>query len=135
MAHVVNEKLEVIDTLEKRDDFKHFVKINKYVIVKFSATWCNPCQRIKEPFINFYKDSLKYNKEIKLILVDIDENREIPNLVRIKSVPTMIFYCSGDMENSCNSSAIENVKRFFETSLQNIKKNENSKEYMLDMDD
>ena len=100
------------------------LKINKYVIVKFSATWCNPCQRIKEPFINFYKDSLKYNKEIKLILVDIDENREIPNLVRIKSVPTMIFYCSGDMENSCNSSAIENVNRFFETSLQNIKKNE-----------
>ena len=35
---------EIIE-IKKRDEFKTYVKNNKFVIVKIGATWCGPCKR------------------------------------------------------------------------------------------
>ena len=133
MANIVNEKMEVIGNFEKRSDFKEYVKNNKFVIVKFSATWCGPCQRIKDIFTNYYKSALSYEKDIKLVLVDIDEDREVSNLLRVRSVPTMVSYINNTLEYTCTSSNQEDVKKFFEDTVLKIKSYNSSKSYYTDV--
>jgi thioredoxin 1 len=133
MANIVNEKMEVIGNFEKRSDFKEYVKNNKFVIVKFSATWCGPCQRIKDIFKTYYNSALSYEKDIKLVLVDIDEDREVSNLLRVRSVPTMVSYINNTLEYTCTSSKQEDVKHFFEDTVLKIKSYNNSKSYYTDV--
>tara|TARA_B100000900_G_C20564168_1_gene710295 strand:- start:385 stop:792 length:408 start_codon:yes stop_codon:yes gene_type:complete len=133
MAEIVDKNFEVVDTIDNRTKFKEYVKNNKYVILKFSATWCKPCQNMKDIFKKYYISSLNYNDDIKLILVDIDKDSEISNLLRIRSVPTLVSYVNGDMEYVCTSSADNNIKKFFEDTILKIKSYINAQEYFTDV--
>jgi thioredoxin 1 len=60
-------------------------------VIKFGADWCGPCRMMKPTM-----DSLseKYNIEgsdIKITDVNVDENPDLSNLHKIKSIPTLIF--------------------------------------------
>ena len=54
------------------------------VIVDFYASWCGPC-KMMAPILESIKS--KYEGSIKIIKVDIDENREIASKYSIMSVP------------------------------------------------
>ncbi len=134
MAEIVNENLETIGQIKDRNEFKQYVKDNRYVMVKFSAEWCGPCKRIAPAFKNYFKSALSFNKDIKLILVDIDKDSEVSNLLRIRSVPTMVTYVNGVLEYSCNSSAENDVKQYFEKSIVKMNEYNNSTKYFTNVE-
>ena len=63
---------------------------NKLLIVDFYATWCGPCKKIA-PLLEQRSEKLA-DKNVKIIKVDVDEAKEIAELCKIESMPTIIFY-------------------------------------------
>lgn len=67
---------------------------NGIVLVDFYATWCGPCQMLS-PVIDSIKQ--KNIENLEIIKVDIDENPEIASKYQVMSVPTLLFFCDGNL--------------------------------------
>lgn len=55
-------------------------------ILKFTADWCGPCQKIK-PFLH----DLEHDMDIPVISVDVDENDDLRNEYGVTAMPTIVF--------------------------------------------
>lgn len=60
---------------------------NVSVVVKFGATWCKPCTKIKRYFKN---QTMSY--AVTLIDVDVDIHETLRDEYNIKALPTFLFY-------------------------------------------
>lgn len=88
---------EGVTTIENMSvvDFKQILGEidNKILIIKFSAGWCKPCQKIK-PFVEYAFTTLPQN--VITIENDIDETMDLyASLKRkkmVKGVPTILAY-------------------------------------------
>lgn len=66
------------------------MKIYQSTLVKFGATWCNPCNQAEK--------FLAQNHQGQYESIDITENEDIARQYGIKSVPTFItFDSTGDI--------------------------------------
>jgi len=68
-------------------------KSNIPCIIDFYATWCKPCDKIKQDLIELEK----INKDIIFYMVDIEEEYELAELFSIKNLPTLIL-CSNNQD-------------------------------------
>ena len=55
-------------------------------VLKFSATWCNPCKAYKPVFEQVSKE----NPDIEFKEIDIEQNEDLAEEYNIMSVPTTI---------------------------------------------
>jgi len=76
-------------------DFENEVmKSDGLVVVDFFATWCGPCKMIA-PILEQLSE--EFGDTVKIVKIDVDEDREIANLYSIKSMPTLIFLKYGEI--------------------------------------
>lgn len=61
-----------------------------HLLFYFTATWCGPCQRIK-PILQKISDGAEASK-LEVYMIDIDENEELAEEFKIRSVPTFYLY-------------------------------------------
>jgi thioredoxin 1 len=66
---------------------------DKPVIVDFWAEWCGPCHAVA-PVLD--KIAEERQGELKLVKVNIDEERELSDRYGIASIPTMILFKNGE---------------------------------------
>jgi len=66
---------------------------DKPVIVDFWAEWCGPCHAVS-PVLD--KIVAERGDELKLVKVNIDEERELAERFGIASIPTMILFRDGE---------------------------------------
>lgn len=69
--------------INTRVEYKNFISEHKYCIVKVSAGWCGPCQRVKPWFMERFN---QMPDNVHLILVDADEG-DLANGLRVKGIP------------------------------------------------
>mmetsp|Transcript_66566 Transcript_66566/g.214526 ORF Transcript_66566/g.214526 Transcript_66566/m.214526 type:complete len:108 (+) Transcript_66566:100-423(+) len=78
----------------------------KAVFVDFTATWCGPCQKIKEPFHQLAKD----NPNGVFLSVDVDENEEVAEKYGVNAMPTFMVFKSKEMQESFTGADIKRLE-------------------------
>ena len=122
--------LELLDDyLTEKDliNFQNNSLPNQVLIIKFTATWCMPCKKIKSITEECVKTIPKF---IKFIEIDIDESIELymklKNKKMVNGIPAILAYKGGEHEywyipdDSCLVGNIEEVKKFFERTIKMI---------------
>lgn len=72
------------------------VRSTQPVVVDFYADWCGPC-KIIEPVI--HQLSKEYEGKVKFVKVDTDANQELAMQFGIMSIPTVMFFAKGKVED------------------------------------
>ncbi len=74
--------------------FDKIIQENKVVLVDYYAPWCAPCKKMLPTM-----DSLenKYTNNLKILKINIDENKEFAKQQNVSSVPTIIVYKNGSI--------------------------------------
>lgn len=66
------------------------------VVVDFYADWCGPCKVI-EPIMHRLAD--EYDGKVKFVKIDTDTNQELATQFGIMSIPTVMFFAKGKVED------------------------------------
>lgn len=71
------------------NSFNNIVKdnMNKIIVLKFTASWCGPCQRIKKD----YQKLIDTFPNIIFTEIDVDEMEKLAEHFEISCMPTFIF--------------------------------------------
>lgn len=81
----------------KHIDSQEFEKIlqdkDGAYLVDFWATWCGPCKMLAPVFESV---SEKFS-DVSFCKIDVDENMEAAQAVRVAAVPTLIFVRHGEI--------------------------------------
>jgi thioredoxin 1 len=81
-------------TAVKEDTFSQEVlESDKPVIVDFWAEWCGPCHAVAPVLDRIVEERAG---DVKLVKVNIDEERGIAERSGIASIPTMILFKDGE---------------------------------------
>ncbi len=81
-----NKKTEGVISLL---DFRQKIAGSKPVLVDFSAVWCMPCKKMK-PMID--KLTVEMQKDVDIIMVDVDKSAEVANAYNVDAMPTLILF-------------------------------------------
>lgn len=82
---------EVIAVTDKATLDK-YIKGDKPVIVKFSATWCPPCKAIAPMY---KKQSSEFKGKVAFLAVDINDALELAQKHAVNGVPTFLYFKDG----------------------------------------
>jgi len=66
---------------------------NEVILLIFSASWCGPCQRLKEKLKDENDEIISQMKDLKYLIIDIDEeeNENICKIYQVSSIPYQVF--------------------------------------------
>lgn len=89
---------KIISVFENRQDFFNLLKVNPgLVIIKFGATWCGPCKKIKYVVDGFFATS---PDNVICADVDVDESFDLYGYFKSKKmvngIPVMLCYIKGN---------------------------------------
>ena len=71
------------------------------VVVDFSASWCQPCQKMKPLLEQFAVDT----PQAKVVVVDVDEAPQAVERFGIMSVPTYMVFAGGTKKRIMTGAA------------------------------
>ena len=87
---------ETVQKIEGSRFQDEVVKSSIPVLVDFYADWCGPC-KMMDPVINIL--SKEYQGRVKFVKIDTDLNQELAMQFGIMSIPTMMFFSKGKVED------------------------------------
>jgi thioredoxin 1 len=91
------------------------LKSNIPVLVDFYADWCGPCHAIA-PTIEALSN--EFDGKVKFVKVDVDANQGVASRYEIMSIPTIMLFENGKVEDSIVGAYPANVyKQHIERAL------------------
>ena len=72
------------------------VKSELPVVVDFYADWCGPCKIIAPVLEQLSKE---YKGRAKFVKINTDDNQELASQFGIMSIPTVMFFSKGKVED------------------------------------
>jgi thioredoxin 1 len=83
-------------------NFKEVVTTDKPVLIDFWAPWCGPCRMIA-PIID--ELATEYAGKAIIAKCDVDTSSEVSLKFGIRSIPTLLFFKSGELKEKIVGSA------------------------------
>ena len=77
------------------NNFENFINNNDITLIDFYADWCGPCKALS-PVID---EIAKSQTHIAVGKVNVDEEKELANKYRVRSIPTMVVFKGGKEVN------------------------------------
>jgi thioredoxin 1 len=74
------------------EKFNELINGETPVLVDFSAEWCGPC-KMMAPVLEQLKE--KMEDKVRIVKIDVDNNRELAFKYNIRSVPTLMLFQDG----------------------------------------
>ncbi|QFZ27182.1 putative thioredoxin protein [Clavispora lusitaniae] len=102
--HQLTSPME-IQYVKNEADFESHLRQNKYLVANFTASWCGPCQAIK-PMVDQIYANPKFSK-IEIVRVDLDDCGPVAAKYVVTSVPTFIFFESGEEVDRAHASSLK----------------------------
>jgi thioredoxin len=91
------------------DNFNSIKNGNGYVLLKFHANWCQPCQNYA-PVIDSVADS---RTDVSFAAVDIDQLPELRENFKVRSIPTLVLLKDGEqLDSLVGSNTASNVNNW-----------------------
>lgn len=75
-------------------DFDELLTDDGLVVVDFTAPWCGPCRKIA-PLMEQLAE--EYEGRVKVVKLDIDQNKINAKKFGIKSIPAVLMFKGGEM--------------------------------------
>ena len=83
-------------TLTKENFEQEVINSDKPVLVDFWAVWCGPCQALAPTIKEIAEE---YEGKIKVGKINVDEQKELAQQYGIISIPTLIYFKDGKIED------------------------------------
>lgn len=71
------------------------IESGKPVVIDFWATWCGPCIKLG-PVVEELAE--KYDGQVSVGKLNIDDNDEIASENRVRNIPTVLFFKDGELK-------------------------------------
>lgn len=74
------------------------LKNNKPIFIVFDASWCTHCRKLENETLSDPKMANYLNQAFEPVHLDFDEDREIANVLKVKSIPcTVVLSAEADL--------------------------------------
>jgi thioredoxin 1 len=80
--------------VQSEDSFRELLK-KPYVVCKFTAAWCRPCQEIHPKFVSL---SEEYASTAVFCTVDVDELDEVASEYGVAMMPSFLVFRNGQLK-------------------------------------
>lgn len=84
---------KMVQVIKSESEFSAAIKADKLVVVDFFAVWCGPCKMIAPMLEKF---SQQYSN-VAFYKVDVDELPSVAQSQEVTSMPTLLFFKSGEL--------------------------------------
>lgn len=117
---------QIITQIESKDQFFRLLELNPgLIIIKFTATWCKPCKKIKEEVNEFFNNT-RNNTICCDLDIDNESNLELYNFLKSKrmvnGIPTIVCYKKGTLTYGLDDihvgSDLVELNKFFQRCVQ-----------------
>lgn len=92
------------------DKFNKLINSDQPVLVDFFADWCGPCKMLAPELVSL-KEII--GDEMSIIKINVDKNQTLANHFKVRGVPTMILFKSGEIlwrqSGYMNASQLQNT--------------------------
>ena len=87
----------------------------KLVLVDFWAEWCGPCKQIA-PRLEELEN--KYENNLSVCKVDVDQNRDLALEYNVRSIPSLLLFKSGqNIDTLIGAVTLEELEDFVTRNL------------------
>jgi len=87
---------ENVTEINGTDFLKKIVEDKSAAVVDFWAVWCGPCRALAPLMEQAAKD---FAGKVGFYKLNIEESPEIADRYRIRSIPTILFFKNGDIQD------------------------------------